>query len=380
MDNEFNAYFPQGLALGENFCNREEERAQIAQNIKAARATLITSPRRYGKTSLLLYVLSELKHPFTHIDLFAELSEADIQNAVLSGIGDVISNLETKTQKAFKAVTDFFSEFNVNFKYVGSKLQVEFSKTRKQPAKVILEALMKLDDFLKRKHIKAILFFDEFQRISQITESISIEAAIRQVAQESKNICFIFSGSNRNLLSSLFDDQKKPLYKLCDRITLERIKEEAYMPFIKKKFQSKGKKNISEEAIHTILDITECHPYYVNVLCHKILSKNITSIASKEVEEIWHYYATAERSNITNEIDLLSANQSKMLIAMAKYGDEFSPSSKEFLSLTKFSNSSALQSLKTLIKRDYIQGNEHGKFTIVDPLIKYIFHGNLPKN
>ena len=115
----------------------------------------------------------------------------------------------------------------------------------------------------------------------------------------------------------------------------------------------------------------------MNVLCHKIFSKDTSSISSKEVEEIWHYYATAERSNITNEIDLLSANQSKMLISIAKYGDEFSPSSKEFLSLTKFSTSSALQSLKTLIKRDYIQENKHGKFTIIDPLIKYIFHGNL---
>ena len=55
--------FPQGLALGDNFCNRFNERKYLQNNIQSIRPTLIMSPRRYGKTSLVLYVLNELKFP-----------------------------------------------------------------------------------------------------------------------------------------------------------------------------------------------------------------------------------------------------------------------------------------------------------------------------
>ena len=316
-----------------------------------------------------------MKIPFSHIDLYAELNEVDVQNSVLSSIGDIIGALETKTQKAFKVVTDFFSEFNVSFKYVGTKIQVDFSKTRRSPAKTIMDTLKKFDTLLKKRKIKAVLFFDEFQKLNQIAESIAIEASIRHVAQESKNISFIFSGSNRNLLSSLFDDQKKPLYKLCDRMVLDRISENDYIPFIKKKFQIRNENNLSEKIIQAILDTTERHPYYVNVLCHKLWTK-MTFPTENEVKEIWHYYAMTEKSNVTNEIDLLSANQAKMLIAIAKYGGEFSTTSREFLALTRFSTSSALQSLATLVKKDYVQENGQGKYVLVDPLIKYIFSLN----
>jgi len=372
-------FFPQGLALGSNFCNRLSERTQLKNNIASARPTLIMASRRYGKTSLVLDVASGMRLPFSHIDLYSELNEIEVQNSVLGAIGDILWSIETKTKNALTFVTDFFSGLNVSFSYRGTKVQVEVSRSKKPPAKIILEALKKLDSTLKERGKKIILFFDEFQRLNQITESTAIEAVIRQVAQESNSISFIFSGSNRNLLSRLFDDRTKPLFKLCDRMELSRIADKDYIPFIQSKFQKKWKTTGIVEAIQAILDLTERHPYYVNVLCHKIFSANTTP-SETEVQKIWHQYAMAEKSNVTNEIDLLSHNQSKMLIAIAKYGTEMPLTSKDFVSLTKFSPSSAAQSIKVLEKRDYIQEVGKRKYNIIDPLIKYIFSENYLNN
>lgn len=41
-------WFPQKLALGENFCNRVEEQKHLQGNIHGIRPTLIMSPRRYS--------------------------------------------------------------------------------------------------------------------------------------------------------------------------------------------------------------------------------------------------------------------------------------------------------------------------------------------
>ena len=69
-------FFPQGLATGNNFCNREEEQIHLANNIRSARPTLIISPRRYGKTSLVIFVLECLHIPFTHTTKFSLSSAA----------------------------------------------------------------------------------------------------------------------------------------------------------------------------------------------------------------------------------------------------------------------------------------------------------------
>jgi AAA+ ATPase superfamily predicted ATPase len=365
-------FFPQGLASGENFCNRISERASLKENIKTARSTLVMSPRRYGKTSLVLESLLEIKIPFSHIDLYSELNEEEVQNSILNSIGNLLYLIESTPKKALKFVTDFFSDLSVGFKFVNTQIRVEFSNSRKSPAKTILESLQKLDETLKLKKKKAVLFFDEFQRLGQITESGTIEGSLRHVAQGSKNIIFIFSGSSRHLLSNMFDDRKKPLYKLCDRINLNRISAKDYIPFIKEKSIIKWGKEISTGTVESILELTERHPYYVNVLCYKLWLLSILP-DTKVVEVTWHKYAMEEKTNITNEMNLLSLNQAKMLISIAKYGEKALPMSKEFISLTKFSLSSASQSVKALEKSDYIAVLDDKNYQIIDPLIKYIF-------
>ena len=369
---EYLDYFPQGLALGKDFCNRTLERERVKANILSSRPTLIMSPRRYGKTSLVLEVLHNMKMPYATLDLYAELNEVEVQNSILSSIGDILYSLESIPKKAFKVVTEFFSDISVGFKIVGAQISIEFSKSKKAPAKVILEALLKLDKLLKLRKKKACLFFDEFQRITQITESATIEGAIRNVAQESKNISFIFSGSNRHLLGLMFDDRKKPLYKLCDRLIIDRIAAEDYTPFLQEKAKGRWGGVISPDVIEHILTLSEKHPYYVNVLCHRVwlFKKQPTE---NDVSTAWHQYAMEEKTNVLNEIELLGGNQAKMLMALAKYGEHTLPMSKEFIAMTRFSLSSASQAIKELEKKDYLfTGNKH-KYQIIDPLIKFVF-------
>src|SRR3990167_9780664 len=108
--------FPQGLAMGQNFCNRVAEQAHLLQNIQASRPTLLMSPRRYGKTSLVTQVMSHLKIPFADVDLFSELDEIEIQNSILTGVGKLLYSVESTSHKAIQVIADFFSELNVTFR------------------------------------------------------------------------------------------------------------------------------------------------------------------------------------------------------------------------------------------------------------------------
>lgn len=54
-------YFSLGIAKGEAFCNRVSKRKQLISNIEKNKHTIVISPRRYGKSSLVLCSLDEMK-------------------------------------------------------------------------------------------------------------------------------------------------------------------------------------------------------------------------------------------------------------------------------------------------------------------------------
>jgi len=365
-------FFPQGLALGNNFCNRLDEQKRLLNNIQSTSATLIASPRRYGKTSLALNVLYKYKIPFAFIDLYAEIDEEGIANTILSGIGDVLYQLESAPQKAMKAVTDFFAGLSISFGFKGAQVKVGFSKVRKTPARLLLTTLKELDAILQRKKKKIVLFLDEFQRVSEVSESMAIEGALRNIAQQTRNISFIFSGSNRHLLNDMFNDRAKPFYNLCDKITLSRIEEKDYIPFIQKKAQKKWKKSLKKEAIEEIFVLTQRHPYYLNVLCHRLWYRKEPPTVSTTLHE-WEQYTQEEKNKVMMELERLSVNQSKMIIAISKYGAKYRPSGRDFLALSKFSSSSAIQTLKKLQVLDYLYINKEGQYCLLDPVIEYLF-------
>lgn len=62
--------FPLVIAQGEAFCNRKEEQALLNFNIRHLKHTLVIAPRRYGKTSLTMKVLEDMKVPSQNIDFF----------------------------------------------------------------------------------------------------------------------------------------------------------------------------------------------------------------------------------------------------------------------------------------------------------------------
>src|SRR3990167_2157652 len=285
-------FLPQGLALGDNFCNRVDEQARLTHDIAFAKPVLVISPRRYGKTSLILTVLHKMGLPFACMDLYSHLNEVEVQNAILSAVGDILYALESAPKKALQFVTDFFSDFSINFKFSNSQIRVDFAQNKQAPARTVLSVLQKLDDILKKKNKKAVLFFDEFQRLCQITDNAALEGAIRHVAQESKHISFVFSGSNRHF---------------------------------------------------------------------------------KTVEVSWCSYCFEEKPSVMNELELLSGNQGKMLMAIAKYGNFALPMSGEFLGLAKFSPSSASQAVQALHKKDYLYLDERGRYHVLDPMVKHLF-------
>ena len=361
--------FPLSLAQGKAFCNRIIEQERIQNNIQNIRHSLLASPRRYGKTSLALKAIEDSKLPYASIDLFMAYNENKILSRILDGIAPLISKILPKTNQALKKLEEFIKSIRASFK-VG-KIEFEFTLTpiRQDFTKTLWDILTGLDKLAEKHNKKAVIFLDEFQEISYSTCANDIEAAIRHVAQKTSHLTFIFSGSNRHLLASIFDDRTKPLYKLCDRIILERISPQHYTPYIQDAAQKKWKKSLPPSTLEEIFTLSDCHPYYLNVICSRLWQEQ--HFPTKEAPlSTWKNYLKEETGAIANELEALSSNQRIILQAVANSNDLKEPTSQQFLKQVKLSHASVSQSVKALLQKDYLYKDSQENIRVLDPLIK----------
>lgn len=363
--------FPLSVATGSAFCNRKEELAKLKIWLLQKQPTLIMSPRRYGKTSLVLKAIKATKFPYTHIDLFSIVDEEDIEKLILSGVANLISQIGTTAQKALKLASKVFGGTQVKVSLTKLGIEVDFNRSEKKPAYRILEVLERLDSLAEHAGKPIIIFFDEFQTISEISTNHSVEAVLRQVAQLSKSVSFVFSGSNRHLLRQMFEDRNRPFYKLCEKLTLERISEEAYSKHITTITKSRWNTAIDSKAIARIFFYSERHPYYVNLICSRMLINDQT-VTAKDIDALWQQYILEEKSDVAAEVDLLSSNQRKLLTIIARENGHKALSGKEFIKKANMSKASIAQSYEYLIKKDYLYKDSDDIVHVLDPLIKYV--------
>jgi len=373
-------YFPLGIAKGEAFCNRISKRKQLINNIVKGQHTIVISPRRYGKSSLVLYSLDESEVVYEHVDLFVAVNAKTIEDQILKGVKNLIAKVSTVHEQIIGFIKNHI--FTLKSKWIigtdGVNIQLIPDKDC-DPALIIMESLQILEKVLEKKQMKAVFFIDEFQEIGVLANSSGIEGAIRHVAQESKFLCFIFSGSNRHVLSAMFDDRKSPLYMLCDRITLERIQEDDYKIYFNNVAKKTWGQNIHPTVIEEIMKLTERHPYYMNVLCDKCLTYYTNGIPeAKVVSRLWHDYILQEEAKIAKDLSSLNTSQRKILIAIS-HGASTELTSKKILARFNLTGAAITKSLNLLEEKDYINKNNREYF-VVDPLIKsslILFYPNM---
>jgi hypothetical protein len=371
----FERYFPLGIAAGESFLGREKEIQRLRTNIMHGLHTLLISPRRYGKTSLVKYVIDLVKYPHVEIDLFVAQNEFSIEQKFLKGIQSIINQVDSP-EKWFQTLVNFFKKSHKVWTVGIKGLQLELTpESHKDIPENILEALSALEYILSKKKQRAIIFIDEFQEIANIKISRAIEGTIRHFAQSSKYVIFIFSGSSQHLLKHMFDDKTRPLYALCDQIKLSRLLPENYLAYLNKIAKKTWRKKLPELVFKRIFELTECHPRYVYYLCMSLWeytssSKNLPKL--EDVDKAWKALVS-ERIKDTREILFKKPMGQIKILSLISLGHTREITGKDAQYKLGMSGSAIVQSLKILEEEDYVEKLENHSYKIVDPLLRSIF-------
>lgn len=365
--------FTRGLAFGDGFCNRVIETQQLQTNIKNGTHTLIVSPRRYGKTSLAIQVLEKEKLPYTHIDLFMKYTQQDIENELYEGISHLLTKMIKPTEKAIKLLQTFLKQIKISLSF--GETGFEFSLTpiteKKPSLKFLLEGV---DQLLAKKNKRAIIFIDEFQTITESNFGPEVESTLRFIAQKTKNIIFIFSGSNRHMLREIFDNRARPFYKLCFKMTIQKISAAHYIPHLNKFAKKQWGENLPDAILHRITCLTNCHPYYVNVLCEKIFG-SVAFPTERNILDAWQQVCLEEQGAVSRDLEALSTKQKQLLSEIAKDPALKEPTAKNFVNRVNLTPKGILDALEILYKHDLIEKNTDNFISIIDPVLSYWARG-----
>lgn len=360
--------FPEGVALGDAFINRIQERNALIKNIKSTKHTVLMAPRRYGKTSLVMQVADEMGLPSCTIDLLAAYSADFVRDQIVDRVGRLVIELLPSLAKGKEKLMQTFKRMKpeVTLTALGQKLLLQLSA---EALTDVADVLLKLDEVAKHFRKKAVIFLDEFQQISQLQNHHAIEAAIRHAVERSENITYVFSGSNRRLLQHMFGDSSRPLYRLCHVMVIERMEKSVYIDHLQSLAKKKWKRKLSDDALERLFYHTELHPFYMNALC-QLLWDQSELLSVDLIDATWHQYIKTQKRMIAHDIVSLSVNQKKILSALAKTPAK-EVQSAQFISPLKISASSAQQAVAVLLEKDLLYINNENYHCLLDPAMKY---------
>lgn len=363
-------YFPLGVAIGTAFCNRKHETNLLTENIKNGKHTLLIATRRYGKSSLALHALKLSKFPYIEIDFYMATNEKIIETYILNGVVDLIGKALGPVDKLLTSIKRSVKNLKPKINIGSSVFKLELtSGIESDPATNVKEGLLLLEKLLEEKEKHAVLLMDEFQNVGIIAQGKGIEGAIRHVAQKTKYLTLIFSGSNRKLLKTMFEDETRPLYKLCWKIGVKRITVEHYQGHLQKAAKAAWKKELDETVLNKIISLTERHPFYLNKLCDRLwtyCTDNPPLI--KDVENAWLEILEEEKSDAIKEISMLSLGQKNVLQQIAKGTPHLT--SKQTMIELQMTSSSIMTALEGLEEKDVIE-KEEDQYLIINPVVKF---------
>ncbi len=364
--------FPLGIAEGDAFCNRTKERKELAGNINSVNHTVLSAPRRYGKSSLIKKVVTETKVPYAWIDFLTVSTKEDVQAQIAKLVAQSIYAMSPDVKKIRLQLSKLFKglgseiNFGITVGKVASSISIhpDFEKNLR-----IDETLMELDELASQLNKRVAFVFDEFQQISILKDNTVIEGMIRHAVERSKSITYIFSGSNRHLLQAMFGSSNRPLYKLCQTMSIQRISEEEYKKFLtvlaKKKWGE-----LPSETFEEIMFCSDRHPFYINAICNKLWKDFKTTPTKNDVSDVWSWFTSSNKTNIISDIIDLSVNQKRIITCLAQ-----APTSEirghDFLMRTKLAPSSIVQSIESLESKDIVFHDTNGVYTLLDPAVRY---------
>jgi uncharacterized protein len=353
-----------------NFTDRKEDYIKIVQNMKGLTNTILISPRRWGKSSLMLKAAESFQksteYKVCFIDMFRISDEKDFYKVFSKSLIkltsskaadwtlnalELLSRLRPKVTVGKDPITDF-------------DISLEFANKQEDYSDIL-----NLPEIIaKKKNIKILICLDEFQNLMSFSKPLEFQKRLRSHWQRHKNTAYYLFGSKQHMMMELFTDQSKPFYKFGEVIFLDKIYSPDFENFIINKFKL-TEKNITKDFAAGIINLMEHHPFYVQQLAFIIWNNTKKNVNKEIFDKSINDLITQNSLFFEKEYEKLSKHQILFLKALSE-GVKSGFTTLQFINKYGMNNSSnVIKVQNALIDKEIIHKHK-SSIEFLDPAFK----------
>lgn len=255
-----------------NFTGRVAEVARLRANFEEGVNTILISPRRWGKTSLVRKVCREVDRRRVmpvYVDVFACKSEYAFYNALVAAL---LRQTASRAELWMENARDFLSRLTpqVSVSAGGAEITLSLGITPRTHSPE--EVLALAEDVARRKGVRLMVCIDEFQQVGELPDTVAFQKRLRTAWQQQQQVSYCLFGSKRHLMSDIFQSRAMPLYQFGDTIFLQRIAVEDWVEYITSHFAARGR-HISADLAAAICRTVDCYSSYVQQLAWLLFTR-----------------------------------------------------------------------------------------------------------
>jgi uncharacterized protein len=356
----------------EAFTNRIADIERLKNNLQNHISTILISPRRWGKSSLVKKVataITQRNARVVFIDLLGVRNEEEFYKQFAS---ETIKSTSNKLNEWIQAGKEFLKHVTPKIS-VGSDPATDFeiSFEWRELEKHYKEILNLPEKIAEKKNLHLIICIDEFQNCGSFKEPQLFQKRLRTEWQHHHHVTYCLYGSRQHMMTALFEKQSMPFYKFGDVMYLPKIDRSEWIKYICGQFEV-TKKSITEKLAHTIAGYVDDHSYYVQQLSY-LVWVSTTKVATLEIIQAAENTLLAQNALLyTRDTEELTNAQHNFLKAVAN-DIHAGLSSKQVVHDYRLGTSAnVLKIKKSLLQKELIEEGTKGVH-FVDPVYRRWF-------
>ncbi len=193
-----------------------------------------------------------------------------------------------------------------------------------------------------------------------------MEGLLREQVQTAKDIGCFFVGSRRRILQAMFNDRKRPFFKLAFNYPLKKISREDLAGHIVKLFRQ-TEKVCPLTSAEDLYDYVEGNTYYVRKLSHLLWDMTEKAVTPELLEASKAELLVLENLGLQGVFAGLLLGEKKLAMALANEPTG-KPYAMEYLKTHNLSPGGIQKSMRSLQEKDIVEQDEEGLYRLTDPL------------
>ena len=362
---EENPFVVSGRIRPEYFCDRKAETQELTTFLMNGNHTALISPRRMGKTGLIHHCFAQKEIQDRYytflIDIYAT---KNLQDMVYRMGQSIVNRLKPRGQSAIDSFLRFVTSLRTGISFdgqgnaswnigIGDITSPDFT-------------LEEIFNYLKAADKKCIVAIDEFQTISDYPEQ-NVEELMRTYVQDCRNAVFVFSGSQKSMMSEMFSSPARPFYQSVSMMFLKPVVLREYEAFAKKHCE-KADKQINDDVVKTIYERFDGTTWYLQKVLNQLFATR-DKVCVEDVDKAVKQIINQNEEAYKDILYQLTARQRDLLVAVSHEGKARQITGMSFVKRYHLASASCVQkSTQALIEKQLLT-HQQGIYEVYDKFL-----------